>query len=53
MAKEPFQLLVKHLKARFGMGAGPQQLTLKATQTLTGVSPTPKANPLTASSHKR
>lgn len=40
----------KHLKARFGMGAGPQQLTLNATQTLTGVSPTPKANPLTASS---
>ena len=40
----------KHLKARFGMGAGPQQLTLNATQTLTGVSPTPKANPWTASS---
>jgi uncharacterized metalloprotease HI_0409 len=40
----------KHLKARFGMGAGPQQLTLNATQTLTGVPPTPKANPLTASS---
>ena len=40
----------KHLKARFGMGAGPQQLTLNTTQTLTGVSPTPKANPLTASS---
>lgn len=40
----------KHLKARFGMGAGPQQLTLNATQTLTGVSPAPKANPLTASS---
>lgn len=40
----------KHLKARFGMGAGPQQLSLNATQTLTGVSPTPKANPLTASS---
>ena len=36
MAKELFQLLVKVniLKARFGMGAGPQQLTLNATQTL-------------------
>lgn len=40
----------KHLKARFGMGAGPQQLTLNATQTLTGAAPTPKTNPWTASS---